>query len=247
MSTSSITAYTGDISTERKDLNTSSFTGQQWCFHNVIIVNFHHTTALRDVRSVAWERNKISRLTARLGISKILAGLKSDIRGGGSTLGDARVKVKNRKKEKKKHSRASDRHTLQHTWHDWQADRSWAARQTASFPLDWKQHSHTRAHSCLPDRMLCTSCALNSFVHRRSFWTLCAPNCPRADFVFAGCPLVVLWIAPWCRDRGVISCALSKKHNITLSDAPEVRLLMQRQAEDAGACPPQFDWHAGCY
>lgn len=88
---------------------------------------------------------KISRLTARLGISKILSGPKSDIRRGGSTLGDARVKVKEKKKKKGK--------TLfvqtQGTRCDGQADRSGVSRQTVSFPPDQKQHCDilTRAHT----------------------------------------------------------------------------------------------------
>ena len=153
-------------------------------FWTLLTLRLQETSELLDESD-----NKISRLTARLAISKILAGLKERHPMWGATLGDARVKVKQKRKRKRKESGQTDR---QHTWREWQADRSWAARQAASFPADREQHSHPHTRSCLPDRMLCMSCALNE---RCGCLCMCECAqtqlmCPRADFVFASVPLL---------------------------------------------------------
>ena len=85
-------------------------------FWTLLTLQLRETSELLDESD-----NKISRLTARLAISKILAGLKERHPMWGATLGDARVKVKKKKKKKekkrkKKKRKRTDRQTAHLTW-----------------------------------------------------------------------------------------------------------------------------------
>lgn len=101
---------------------------------------------------------KISRLTARLGISKILSGPKSDIRRGINTRRCSGQGKRKKEKERINSLCADAGHKM--WWAGWQKRSFSADSLVSSGPKTTLWHPHTRAHWCLPDRMFCTSRAL---------------------------------------------------------------------------------------